>query len=69
MSFSPSKNFFYYLGLITQIGFTMAFIILSCLALGVFLDRKLNTGWLMTIISLLIGIGAGFYSCYLLLMK
>ena len=60
-------SFFYYLGLITQIGFTMVFSILIFLAIGIFLDKKMGGKGIMIFLFSLLGIGAGFFSCYKLI--
>ena len=67
---SPSsKNFFYYLGLVSQVGFTMVLSILIFLLIGVFLDRKIGSKGIIIFLFSLLGIGAGFFSCYRLLTK
>ena len=46
------------------LGFTLAAFIFLGLAAGVYLDKKLGTGPLFTIILLLAGIAAGFYTIF-----
>ncbi|MFC1595767.1 AtpZ/AtpI family protein [Candidatus Margulisiibacteriota bacterium] len=53
-----------YLSLLTQIGLMMVINIVAFLFAGIFLDRWLNTGGLLTVIFLLLGIGSGFYNVY-----
>ncbi len=60
-------SIFYYLGLITQLGFSMLFSILLFLAVGIFLDNKFNSRGIMIFIFSLLGIGVGFFSCYKLI--
>jgi len=63
------RNFFYYLGLVTQVGFTMVLSILIFLLIGVFLDRKIGSKGIMIFLFSLLGIGAGFFSCYKLIVR
>ena len=46
---------------LSTLGLTMVFATLIGLAIGVYLDKKLNTSPWLTILFLLIGIAAGFY--------
>jgi F0F1-type ATP synthase assembly protein I len=58
-----------YLGLVTQVGLTMLVSIGVGFGIGWFLDHKLATGGLFLIIFILLGVGAGFWSVYRLIMK
>jgi len=58
-----------YLGLVTQVGLTMLVSIGVGFGIGWFLDHKLATGGLFLVIFILLGIGAGFWSVYRLIMK
>jgi len=58
------KNIIYYFGLITQVGLTIIFTLLIALFVGRYLDEKFNLNGIFTILFILIGIGAGFFSVY-----
>ena len=58
------KSFFYYLGLVTQLGITIVVSILVGLGIGLFLDSKLNLKGPFTILFLIIGIIGGFKAAY-----
>lgn len=62
------KEIFYYLGLVTQLGLIVVCSILIGFAVGCFLDKKLGSGGLILIPFILIGVGAGFFSAYKLIM-
>ncbi len=49
------------IAMLSTLGLTMVFATLIGLAIGVWLDSKLNTSPWLTILFLLIGIAAGFY--------
>lgn len=64
-----SKNKYYMqianmLSLISQIGLMILISILGCTFLGKFIDSKINTSPIFTIIFLLLGIGGAFMSVY-----
>lgn len=52
------------LSLISQLGITMLVCILGCFFIGKFIDDKLNTGSIFTIVFLVLGIGGAFMSVY-----
>lgn len=54
------------LGLFSQIGLSMLAPILLCTFIGSFLDETFNTGGILLIVMLLLGIGAGFRGVYML---
>ena len=58
------NNFFYDLALVSQLGFTIVICILLAFLVGAFLDRKLNTGYIFTIIFLIFGIVGAFSGAY-----
>jgi len=62
------RGIFYYLGLVTRLGLVMIFWILAGLFIGLFLDRRFGGGGLWMILFVLLGIAAGFYSAYRLIM-
>jgi F0F1-type ATP synthase assembly protein I len=61
------KNFLYYISLISQIGLVVVISCLSGLFVGIFLDNRLNTKGILTIIFLLIGLGGGITGAYKLI--
>lgn len=58
------RTFFYYLGLITQLGVTVTVSVLVGLAIGLFLDKKLSLNGPFTILFLIFGIIGGFKAAY-----
>jgi len=52
------------LSLVTQLGIMILICILGCTFIGKFLDSKLNTSPIMTLIFMLLGIGGAFMSAY-----
>jgi len=57
-------NILYYFGLVTQIGLTVIICILLSLLIGRYIDLKLGTQGIFTVVFILIGIAAGFVSVY-----
>jgi ATP synthase protein I len=53
----------------SSIGIAMIVAIFGCLLLGVYLDRKFDSGHVFTVIFLIIGIAAGFRNIYVLIEK
>lgn len=58
-----------YLGLVTQIGLTMVFAVLIGTAIGLYLDRKLGTKIIFTLIFIFVGAASGLWSAYQQIMK
>lgn len=56
---------FRYLGLITQLALTMIVCILGFFFLGLWIGEKTGFQILFMVGGLIIGIGSGFYFCYL----
>lgn len=52
------------LSLINQVGLMMVIPILGCTFIGKFLDAKLNTRPILTLIFLLLGVGGAFNGVY-----
>lgn len=63
-----NREIFYYLGLVTQLGLVVVFWILIGLFIGLFLDRRFVGQGLWLVIFILLGIAAGFYNAYRLIM-
>ena len=53
----------------SSIGIAMIVAIFGCLLLGVYLDKKFDSGHVFTIIFLFIGIAAGFRNLYVLIKQ
>jgi ATP synthase protein I len=53
----------------SSVGIAMVLAIFGCLFLGVYLDRKFDSGNVFTFLLLLIGIAAGFRNIYVLIKK
>lgn len=53
----------------SSIGIAMVIAIFGCLLLGVYLDRKFDSGNVFTLLLLVIGIGAGFRNLYVLIKR
>ena len=58
------KNFLRNIALITQIGFSMITPILVGVYLGQFIDKKVGTNGIFTIILIIIGVGGGFVNLF-----
>ena len=52
------------LSLITQLGLMVLICILGCIVIGKFLDSKLNTSPILTLIFMLLGVGGAFMGVY-----
>ena len=63
------KSFFYYLGLITQLGVCIIVSTLVGLGIGIFIDSKMNLKGPFTIAFLVIGIIGGFKAAYELIKR
>ncbi|PKN68889.1 MAG: F0F1 ATP synthase subunit [Deltaproteobacteria bacterium HGW-Deltaproteobacteria-12] len=53
----------------SSIGIAMVLAIFGCLLLGVYLDRKFDSGNVFTLLLLVIGVSAGFRNLYVLIKK
>lgn len=58
------KNFLRNIALITQIGFSMITPILVGVYVGQFIDKKVGTNGIFTIILIIIGVGGGFVNLF-----
>ncbi|MDI6785866.1 MAG: AtpZ/AtpI family protein [bacterium] len=63
------REILYYFGLVTQVGFTMVGSILVGFGIGYCLDKYFKLGKLILVFFIFIGIGAGFYNAYKLIMS
>jgi ATP synthase protein I len=53
----------------SSIGIAMVLAIFGCLLLGVYLDRKFDSGNVFTLLFLVLGVSAGFRNLYVLIKK
>jgi ATP synthase protein I len=53
----------------STIGIAMILAIFGCLLLGVYLDKKFDSGHIFTFMLLIVGIAAGFRNIYVLIKK
>lgn len=58
-----------YLGLFTQIALTIVFAIAICTLIGLYLDRLFGKSMIFTLVFLFIGIAAGLWTTYQILIK
>lgn len=61
---STSAQIAQMLSLISQLGIMMVVSIFGCFFIGKFIDNKLNTSPIFTLIFLVLGIGGAFMSVY-----
>jgi ATP synthase protein I len=64
-----TRKFAMQMAFASSIGIAMILAIFGCLLLGVYLDRKFDSGHVFSVIFLLIGIAAGFRNIYVLIEK
>jgi len=53
----------------SSIGIAMIVAIFGCLLIGAYLDKKFDSGYVFSVIFLLIGIAAGFRNLYVLIKQ
>ncbi len=53
----------------SSLGIALVIAIFGCLYLGLYIDRKLGTGNIFTVLFLAIGIAAGFRNYYIFIKK
>lgn len=63
------RNSIMQMAAVSSVGIAMAIAIFGCLYLGIFLDRKFNTGNFFTITFFLLGIASGFRNLYVLIKR
>ena len=61
---NPDKNFLRNIALISQIGFSMIAPILIGVYIGQFIDKKVGTKGIFTIILIILGVGGGFVNLF-----
>ena len=63
------KEWLYYLGLVTQLGLVVVVTILVGLVAGVFLDKLFQTSPVLSVVFIALGVAAGLYNAYQLIMR
>lgn len=66
---SETKKLGIQMALASSLGIAMVLAIFGCLLLGIYLDRKFDSGHVFTVFFLIIGISAGFRNVYVLVKK
>lgn len=69
MSKNGNYKMYENLAYLSQIGFMMAVPIIGCLLLGIFIDSKMNTGYLFLFIFTVMGVVASFRNLYVFSIK
>ena len=64
-----NKNFFDYIGLITELGLSVVISIAIGLFAGLWLDKKFGSKGIFTVILLIFGVIGGFISAYKLIKE
>lgn len=65
-----SKNdIFYYLSLLTQLGFTIIFSILICIFIYKVIAKFIGENIFLFVFFIVLGVAGGFYNAYKLIMK
>jgi ATP synthase protein I len=64
-----TRNYAMQMAYASSIGIAMVLAIFGSLLLGVYLDRKFDSGHVFTFLLLLVGIAAGFRNIYVLIKK
>ncbi len=60
---------FYYLSLLSQIGITVVFSILSCIYIYKFIAKFLGENIFLFVFLIILGIIGGFYNAFILIMR
>ncbi len=64
-----AKSFWVQMAYASSVGFAMVLAIFGSLLIGAYLDRKLGTGYKLTLVFVLIGIAVGFRNIYVLIKR
>ena len=64
-----TKKYAVQMAFASSLGIAMVMAIFGCLMLGVYLDRKFDSGNVFTVIFLIIGVSDGFRNIYVLIKK
>ncbi|MEA3328639.1 MAG: AtpZ/AtpI family protein [Candidatus Omnitrophota bacterium] len=64
-----NNSFFHYLGLVIQLGLVIIVAMAVGLSIGVFLDSKLGSGFLFTVVFSIFGVAGGFKAAYQLIRE
>ena len=52
------------MSLLTQLGLTVVICVFGCVYVGIYLDRRLNTSPVLSLVFLMLGLGSAFASVY-----
>jgi F0F1-type ATP synthase assembly protein I len=63
------REIFHSIGLVTQLGLTMALNIVILFFVGLWIDRKWNLKGIPIIVFTILGVATGAFSCYKLLQR
>ena len=63
------NEWFYYLTLVTQLGLVVVGTILAGLVIGYFIDKKFETSPVFAVVFIVIGIAAGLFNAYQMIMR
>jgi len=69
MGHKPDVSAFTAFGLISQVGLTVALPLVAGTMVGAYLDRRLDTGGLLVVAGVLLGLLSGGYAAWRLLAK
>jgi ATP synthase protein I len=64
-----TKKYAVQMAFASSLGIAMVMAIFGCLMLGVYLDRRFDSGNVFTVVFLMIGVSAGFRNIYVLIKK
>ena len=63
------NEWLYYLTLVTQLGLVVVGTILAGLVIGYFIDKKFETAPVFTVVFIVLGIAAGLFNAYQMIMR
>lgn len=63
------NEWLYYLTLVTQLGLVVVGTILAGLVIGYFIDKKFGTSPVFTVVFIVVGIAAGLFNAYQMIMR
>ncbi|MFO7570675.1 MAG: AtpZ/AtpI family protein [Smithellaceae bacterium] len=66
---TDTKKMAVQMALASSLGIAMVIAVFGCLMIGVYLDRKFDSGRVFTVVFLILGIAGGFRNLYVLIKK